>query len=48
MRIAECGLRISKVGPLMEADLPLEVIEQRYSGEWVLIEETWDEQGNRT
>ena len=34
---------------MMKADLPLEVIEQGYPDEWVLVEETaWDEQGNPT
>jgi hypothetical protein len=33
----------------MGADLPLELIEQRYPGKWVLVEETaWDEYGNPT
>lgn len=33
----------------MRADSPLELIEQRYPGEWVLVEETaWDEYGNPT
>ncbi len=33
----------------MKADLPLEIIEQQHSGEWVLVKETgWDEYGNPT
>jgi len=33
----------------VKADLPLELIEQQYSGEWVLVEETaWDEYKNPT
>jgi hypothetical protein len=34
---------------MMKTDLPLELIEQRHPGEWILVEETaWDEYGNST